>query len=88
MSDKEQWILNYIRVHDAVDMLNSEFVDAYIDKFNPKVSYTNFGANKVTELSRILSSLYKTGLLKRSAVGLSGLCGIGFPKWVYVYSAY
>ncbi len=86
MNQKEKWILKYIenQPSKSVDMLNIDFVDAYINKFNPPYRCTLYGANKCSELSRRLSTMYKKGLLSRISVGIRGL-GIDFPKWVYLY---
>ena len=60
-------------------------MDAYIAKFNPKHIVMPWGANKCSELSRLLSSLYNQGILKRNTVGIPYSVGVGFPKWVYCY---
>lgn len=80
---KEEWVCDYIRERGAVDILNVEFVDQYIREFNPPHVSQPYGANTCKELNRLLSRMYKSGVLNRCAVGVSG--GIGFPKWVYCY---
>jgi hypothetical protein len=86
LADKEQFVTEYLKTKTvAVDILNSEFVCDFIDKFKPKFQQTFFGAPKVKELGKLLSSMYKKGLLTRSPVGLHKP-EWGFPKWVYCYS--
>ncbi|GAB6989400.1 hypothetical protein JCM16418A_14500 [Paenibacillus pini] len=46
MDNKYSWIINYISDNGAVDILNSVFVDAYIEHFNANFKVTNYGANK------------------------------------------
>ena len=85
MTEKQKWILQYIvDTGYGVDILNSDFVDAYIEKFNAKFIITNWGANKCPDLGRQLSKLYKLCYVNRGRVGLINW-QIGFPKWVYHY---
>lgn len=81
--DKQYWVLNYIKSNQVVDMLNEQFVDDYIKEFNTKHIVMPWGANKCNELSKLLSSLYNQGILKRSAVGIPK--EVGFPNWIYCY---
>lgn len=82
--EKEDWVLQYIKTNKIVDMLNEKFVDEYIEQFNPKHSIQMWGANKCNELSKLLASLYKQGILKRNSIG-TPLASSGMPKWIYVY---
>lgn len=86
---KKQWILDYMqnpnhKYHD-IDIFGEEFVDAYINQFNPQTIYKYaYGVPAVPELGRILSKMFKEGLLQRFTVG----CKIwrdGYPKWFYTY---
>lgn len=81
---KEEWLKDYINVNGPVNILDAEFVDAYINKFNPKHSIQPFGANGCKELGKMLSDLYKDNILDRSRISIHGL-GRGYPNWVYVY---
>lgn len=86
MDNKYSWIINYINDNGAVDILNSDFVDAYIEHFSANYKATNYGANKCPELSKLLSGMHKKYMLRRSAVGLTmSSLPSGFPKWVYVF---
>ncbi len=85
MEKKIQFVLDYLgNQTGGVDILNSFFVDAYIEKFNPPHRITFYGANKCPQLGRLLGAMYRKGLLKRFRVSISGQ-GYGFPKWVYTY---
>jgi len=89
LNEKEEWIINYIQELGhikVVDVLDEKFVNSYIDKFNPRYEVRMIGANKCKELSRLLSGMYKKGLLLRYGMGLKGgAWQDGFPKWVYCY---
>lgn len=83
---KQDWVKIYLSEEDGrVDVLNVLFVDKYIKKFNPKHYIMPFGANKCREIGRLLSEMYKKGMLERCRVGLHRM-ERGFPKWVYSYS--
>lgn len=86
MREKEEWVLSYIGKYGPVDVLNTDFVDAYAAEFRPRVATQLYGANKCPELGRLLSRMYSGNVLKRFATGIPGLCGMGFPRWVYVYN--
>lgn len=89
MNEKEEWIINYIQEHEhmkVVDILDEKFVNAFIKKIKAKYEVRMIGANKCRELSKLLSNMYKKGLLVRCAIGLKGgAWQDGFPKWVYCY---
>lgn len=86
ISDKIAWVENYMKENSPhVDILNTEFVDEYIAKFNPKHAIMMYGANKCKEINRVLKAGYDKGVFKRSRVGLFAHLS-GFPNWVYVYS--
>lgn len=88
-SDRQQWILQYLRdsgAHAHVDILNEQFVSAYIVRFSPTYRMTMLGAHKCRQLGKDLSDMYKAGLLIRSRMGLTATPVEGFPKWIYCYS--
>ncbi len=90
LEDKEKWIIEYLKNKRSlcyVDILDEEFVKAYIEKFNAKFKYRGIGAPICNELSKLLSLMYKKELLIRYPHGVrSGLSQDGhFPKWVYSY---
>jgi hypothetical protein len=81
---KEKFIFDYLKKENYVDITNTPFVDAYINKFKSKHKVMLYGANKCPEIGRILSLMYKQGLVQRTIVSLS--LGYSFPNWVYLYS--
>lgn len=86
LESKKEFIKEYIRKRLSVDILDAEFVDAYIEKFQPKYKVKMFGANNCPELGQLLSTMYQAGELKRFACGLpKPNWQPGFPKWVYSY---
>ena len=88
-SDKKEWILEYManpaHIHHFIDITGEEFVNAYIDKFNPKlVGWYPYGVPKVPEIGKLLAELYKENRLVRRR----HYCDIwqdGYPKWFYIY---
>lgn len=85
------WIENHMRgdtllKRGGVDILDSAFVDAYIEATEAPHTPTNWGAYKCPQLGRDLSKMYEMGILRRTRVGLSsGAWQPGFPKWVWSY---
>jgi hypothetical protein len=84
---KLAFIIEYINSTSikAVDILNEDFVDAYIAKFNPKHTPTMWGAWRCKEISRILKFGFDTGMLCRYASSLPEHPQ-GFPNWIYIYT--
>ena len=84
---KKQWILEYMSQHtdECIDVLSENFVNAYINEFNPKIlEWYLYGAPKVQELGRLLAELYKENKVSRCR----HYCKIwqnGYPKWFYIY---
>lgn len=88
--DRYEWIIAYIETKSDigyVDILNSDFVMEYINKFEMGFVITMYGAYKCKQLGQDLSYMNKAGLLSRSTIGISNpQMGVtGFPRWVYVY---
>lgn len=84
--NKKAWILEYMNDSEHfVDITEEEFVNAYIDKFNPNViEWYPYGAPKVPEINKLLAELYKEKKVLRSR----HYCDIwqdGYPRWFYVY---
>jgi hypothetical protein len=87
ISKKEEFIMEWLIQENHLDTLNTEFVDAYINAFSPPHKIMTFGANKCPELGRLLSSMYKRGIITRQSFGITnGAWQYGFPKWVWSYS--
>jgi hypothetical protein len=90
MNEKEQWVIAYLKSKEYlqfIDILDEEFVNAFIDKFDAKFEHCRLGSPKCKELSKLLSSMYKKQLLDSHSHGTkSGLTKDGsFPKWTYLY---
>lgn len=69
----------------SVDVLSKEFVDYFSEKTGAKIYFMPYGANKCPKLGSVLSEMYKDRILIRHATGIPGMCGMGFPKWIYRY---
>ena len=85
--DKKQWILDYILWHknESVDVVSENFVNAYVNKFNPKiVEWYPYGAPMVPELGRLLAELYKENKVGRYRHYCESWQD-GYPKWFYIY---
>ena len=82
--EKYEFIINYLEKEHMVDVLDSNFVDTYIDKFKVEYKGVMYGAMKCKNLSTILLRMYNDRIVTRDVIGLSGEIA-GFPKWVYCY---
>ena len=69
----------------CVDVLNRDFVDAYVSATNAKAVAVPYGADKCPQLGRDMSAMHAAGKLKRHTTGIEGLAGMGFPRWVWSY---
>lgn len=91
--ERQRWIVEWLNLQKqnsstgfaTADIFNSNFVWDYINATGVAMVPQPFGAPKCFHLGNDLADLYRRGVLIRNAVGLSGLCGQGFPRWVYVY---
>lgn len=83
--EKLNWITEYIRDNGWQDVYMEDFVTSYINDCNPKnVKIMLWGTQKVPELNRYLTELYKNGVLERFTVGLHNWHDSkSMPKWVY-----
>lgn len=85
--NKKQWILGYMSQNkdEPVDIVAESFVNAYIDRFHPRiVEWYPYGAPKVPELGRLLAELYKENKVGRYRYNCKNWQD-GYPKWFYVY---
>lgn len=91
-ADREQWILEYLKAHASggikafVDVTHADFVDEYAEATGAKLKYMMIGAHRCDMLGNDLGRMYKNGTLHRFSTGLESMSGMGFPKWVYMYS--
>lgn len=89
-NDKKDWIIEYMsdpgHKDQFIDMTGEEFVNAYINKFDPEVvEWYPYGAPKVPEIGKLLAELYKGNKVFRHR----HYCDIwqdGYPRWFYIYS--
>lgn len=91
-AERQAWIVAHLekeieghRVNHNVNVLDRYFVDDYIAVTGAAFGCMPYGANICPQLGRDLSALYKAGRLCRYVSGLTGMGGMGFPRWVYVY---
>lgn len=88
-NDKKDWIIKYMSAPEHkdhfIDITVEEFVNAYIDKFDPEVvKWYPYGTPKVPEIGKLLAELYKENKVSRHRY----YCGIwqdGYPRWFYIY---
>jgi hypothetical protein len=86
--DRLSWLTSWFMVHQELpfDVLNDEFVNAYIEATSADYKIFKYGAPQCKQLGRDLGYMQKQGILTRSIIGLfPGDSSMGFPKWVYVY---
>lgn len=86
MDEKEQFIIDWLEKHHHhyVDVLDSDFMYSFAERFQCEIIYMAVGAPKVPLASKTLGSMYKKRILIRFPVGLNQ-AERGFPKWVYSY---
>jgi hypothetical protein len=86
-SDRHAWIIKAIteRRYVSADVLSTDFVTDFAQDNEVNTRIQMFGAPKCDRLGEDLADLYKSGQLTRHATGLTGMAGMGFPPWVYVY---
>ena len=70
--DRQHWILNYLRKRptERVDILNTEFVCAYVEATQAKYLPQFYGAPKCKTLGSDLGELARSEMLRRVTVGL------------------
>lgn len=90
-TERLDWIVAYIekraQYHASftVDVLNSDFVEDYVEATGAKCKLMFYGANKCATLGADLSYLHSQKRLARHTTGIEGLAGMGFPRWVFSY---
>lgn len=86
-ADRYNWLVDYIAEERApVDVLNRDFVDAYIEATGASFKAVMYGAHKCPQLGRDLSHLAEVRRLRRYRTGLGDMgSGMGFPRWVWSY---
>jgi hypothetical protein len=89
--ERLEWILlnmleavEHYGMNHSVDVLDRDFVLAYLNGTNAPFKPVNMGAERCAMLGRDLGELYKQGYLRRNPAGVSGMPH-GFPTWVWSY---
>lgn len=82
---RHRFILDWISNRQYADVLDTEFVEAYIAHTGAPATHQLRGAPRCQRLSRDLAELHRRRELTRDSCGISA-CGPGFPTWVYVYT--
>lgn len=84
-AERRAWLLQHLQASSTpLDILDSEFVDAYIKETAAPFDPMPYGAHRCTTLGRDLAAMFKDETLQRQAVGIP--CGYeGMPRWVYAY---
>lgn len=82
---RRQWLLDRLRASPVpLDILDADFVDAFIEATQAPFIPANVGAHRCPTLGRDLAVMYRNGDLCRQPVGVP--CGEwGMPRWVYAY---
>lgn len=87
---RREWIVEHLTkmtsngFGSAVDVLDDQFVTAYIAVTGATHQVMAFGAPRCPPLGRDLTAMHRLGLLARFRVGIRG-AERGFPRWVWVY---
>lgn len=81
---RHAWLLAEIQRKGHADILDTKFVDGYVEATGATPIIMPFGANKCPMLSKDLGTLFAKGLLSRFSVGIHE--GPGWPKWIWSYS--
>lgn len=85
-SEREKWLVKRVLAEPGgADVCNRDFVQDYIDTTGAAHRITNYGANKCAMLGTDLARLAKQRRLSRHRTGISGMAGLGFPRWVWLY---
>lgn len=89
---RHDWIEQHLRsnamlARGGVDILNAEFVDAYIDATGATHSHQPYGAARCPQLGRDLSEMSRQYRLRRQLEPLpADMRGMGFPLFVWHYT--
>lgn len=84
-ASRQETLLKLLKQFGHIDVLNRDAVNAYAEATGAAVKMMPFGADKCPQLGRDLSRMHGAGLVERCATGLTGMAGMGFPRWVYSY---
>lgn len=85
-NERFDWIEKRIPTYHSVDVVTRDFVEDYTDATGASYQLMPFGADKCPQLGRDLAKMADAGRLTRCRVGIDGMGGMGFPRWVWSYS--
>lgn len=82
---RRAWLLSRLQASPVpLDILDSDFVDAFIEATEVPFKHMPVGAHRCPTLGRDLAAMHRDGTLHRQPVGVP--CGEwGMPRWVYAY---
>lgn len=84
IEEREDFIRQWLEKYRRADIMDRDFVRAYADFTGAKYQEAPYGAGWCRLLSRDLTWMFKSGQLKRTAMGIhEGYAGM--PNWVYSY---
>lgn len=83
-AERRRFILDWVDQNGPSNVLDADFVSAYIEETGAPFEAMPYGAHRCPMLGRDLAALYRAGALTRDAVGVpQGEWGM--PSWVYDY---
>jgi len=87
--EKMWWILDYMadpeHKNEFFDITAEPFVNAYVNKFKPKIiEWYPYGAPKVPEIGKLLLLLYREDKVWRYRQYCEWYQD-GYPRWFYTY---
>jgi hypothetical protein len=85
LSQRLIWLIGEIRRLHFVNILNEDFVDAYINHTNAPHEIMLYGTNRCPRLSQDLRRLYNKQRISRTAIGVPYARLYQFPTWVWSY---
>jgi len=85
MNEQTEFIIEYLKRNGYTDVTDEKFHDEFHLKFGGKRKWHFFGASPVYKAQRLLTKMWKDGILDRGILSLSEH-EQGFPNWVYGYS--
>lgn len=84
--DREDFIKAFIERYGCADVLDRDFHERYDRSFPGYMrDFKMIGSSPVKQAMRDLKRMLDEGVLERCPVGIQGLCGMGFPRWVWSY---
>lgn len=83
--DQEKFVIEYLKTNYTTDIYDQNFHEQFYQRFGGKRTIYPFGSCPVHKAQRLLTRMYRFGMLDRDRVPLSGH-EPGFRNWVYGYT--